>query len=422
MPSRHQDQKDMCDALKRCRELSIALHCAECRRRMSRKLSLSPFGATDSSFNFAFRPPYHRGMEQYYRSVISGERAGAWPAILRTAFAMASVPYGMMIDLRNSCYDKGTLRVHRLGVPVISVGNLTTGGTGKTPTVILLVKLLQEMGLRPAVLTRGYGAAKGKKSDEVLVIEQNCPGVPVVVDGDRVAGGRRAIGEFGADVLVLDDGFQHRRLHRDLNIVLCDATEPMGIKGILPRGTWREPPASMARADMIMLTRCEQVTEELADLAGGLLSQWVEPRMIFKQYTRVVGLFDSVGHPVSLDSAKPLRVIAFAGIGNPAGFLNTLRGMGLHVSAACWFGDHHDYALPRDFARLVEVTRGRQIDAWVTTQKDMVKLEGAAGPVPIYQVKIESVLAAGQEEHLREAIREVVGGGDKLVSNSETLD
>ena len=134
-------------------------------------------------------------------------------------------------------------------MPVISVGNITTGGTGKTPTVIMLAKELQRLGMRPAVLTRGYGArrgADGKKEtpDEVLVIQQECPGVPVVVNADRVAGGRQAIAQYAANVLIMDDGFQHRRLHRDLNIVLIDATEPLGIPGVLPRGTWREPPRS----------------------------------------------------------------------------------------------------------------------------------------------------------------------------------
>ena len=219
-------------------------------------------------------------MDQWYRSVISGERAGAWPAILRFGFEVMSWGYGVGVGVRNALFDWKVLKEVRLPVPVISVGNITTGGTGKTPTVIMLVKELQKLGRKPAVLTRGYGAPKlagglRGKSDEVMVIEHECPGVPVVVNGDRVAGGREAIEKHGADVLVMDDGFQHRRLARDLNIVLVDATEPMGIPGLLPRGTWREPPHNLKRANMIMLTRCEQVSPELADLAAGLLTQWV---------------------------------------------------------------------------------------------------------------------------------------------------
>ena len=141
-------------------------------------------------------------MDHYYRSIISGERFGAWPAILRGCFEVLSWGYGAIIGIRNTFYDKRILKSHKLPVPVISVGNITTGGTGKTPTVIMLVKELQKLGKKPAVLTRGYGAPKlpdgsRAKSDEVLVIEHECPGVPVIVNADRVAGGREAIEKHG---------------------------------------------------------------------------------------------------------------------------------------------------------------------------------------------------------------------------------
>src|ERR1051326_5366135 len=194
-------------------------------------------------------------MDQWYRSVISGERFGAWPAILRFIFEVMSWGYAVAIGIRNLLYDGRILKQIKLSVPVISVGNITTGGTGKTPTVIMLVKELQKIGRKPAVLTRGYGSPKRPdgtlgKSDEVMVIEHECPGVPVIVDANRVRGGRTAIEKFGADVLVMDDGFQHRHLARVLDLVLVDPPEPMGIPGVLPRGTWREPPYNLKRANM----------------------------------------------------------------------------------------------------------------------------------------------------------------------------
>ena len=275
-------------------------------------------------------------MEQWYRNVISGERAGALPAILRGIFAVVSWFYTLIVVVRNFLYDIRIFKAHRLSVPVISVGNITTGGTGKTPTVIMLAKELQRLGMRPAVLTRGYGAKKGRDgkvglSDEVMVIQWECPEVPVVVNADRVAGGRRAMAEFGANVLIMDDGFQHRRLHRDLNIVLVDATGPMGIPGVLPRGTWREPPEGLRRADLIILTRCEQVSQELADLAAGLLSQWVRTRDIYQQRTTILGVFDAAGKEVGAEAAamRGQAVLVFAGVGNPAGFLNTVREFGV---------------------------------------------------------------------------------------------
>ncbi len=350
-------------------------------------------------------------MEQTYRSIISGERAGAWPAILRALFLVVSAFYTVAVVLRNALFDLGLKKQHRLPVPVISVGNITTGGTGKTPTVIMIVKELQRMGRKPAVLTRGYGAATGSKPDEVMVIEHECPGVPVVVNPDRVAGGREAIEKHGADVLVLDDGFQHRRLARDLNIVLVDATEPMGIPGVIPRGTWREPPAALHRANMIMLTRCEQVSPELADFASGLLTQWVNPRAIFQQRTEISGVFDSNGQPVPLVAGGGPRVLAFAGIGNPNGFLYTVRSLGMNVSAACWFADHHNYQLPGDLSRLESLTRQRHPDAWITTLKDFVKLRQAQTPIPLWHIRIEARLRPYETELLRNRLLEVVNRG-----------
>jgi len=360
-------------------------------------------------------------MEQLYKSIISGQRAGAVPALLRAVFACISCVYSLIVQARNRCYDWGLLKTTRLNVPVISVGNITTGGTGKTPTVILLVKELQRLGHRPVVLTRGYGAGRnpdGSRAipDEVAVIQRECLDaagvpVPVVVNGDRVAGGREAIARYTADVLVLDDGFQHRRLARDLNIVLIDATAPMGIPGVLPRGTWREPPRSLARANLIMLTRCEQVSQELADYAAGLLTEWVQPRDIYQQRTAIVGLFDSAGSPVDTAAANNSSgggmrgVLAFAGIGNPDGFLHTLRNLGLHVSAACWFDDHHNYVPAADFQALARLTAQRQPVAWVTTLKDQVKLDGYCGPVPLWHVRIAAELAGRQTEQLRERLR-----------------
>lgn len=363
-------------------------------------------------------------MEQLYKSIISGQRAGALPACLRGFFRVVAWFYARVVGLRNWCYDRGIFKVIKLEVPVISVGNITTGGTGKTPTVIMLVKELQALGFRPVVLTRGYGGGKKNPdgtrtiSDEVAVIQRECLDeagvpVPVVVNPDRVAGGREAMAKYQADVLVMDDGFQHRRLHRDLNIVLVDATAPLGIPGVLPRGSWRESPESLARANLMMVTRCEQVSQELADYASGLLTEWVSPRDIYQQRTEVLGLFDAVGHPVELPAEAQTApgVLAFAGIGNPDGFLHTLRSLGLHVSAACWFDDHHPYQPETDFRTLRKLTSQRQSVAWVTTLKDQVKIDqlGFPTPVPIWHVRIAARVIGLQGEQLRQRLKELAG-------------
>lgn len=349
-------------------------------------------------------------MERAYHRLISGESVGGLPAVGRGSLLAASLLYRSIVGVRNFAYDHGLKPVERLGVPVISVGNMTTGGTGKTPTVIMIARQLCALGARPAVLTRGYGARCGMESDEVLVIRRQCPDVPVVVDADRVRGGNRAMTEFGADLLLLDDGFQHRRLAREINLVLVDATRPMGIPGVLPRGTWREPPACLSRATHVMLTRCEQISQELADVAAELLSQWVGSRNILQQRTRVTGVMDGEGKRWDLYDKKTL---AFAGIGNPESFMHTLEAAGCRPLIGCWFGDHHHYHPEVDFKAMEELTRRRGIDVWVTTLKDFVKLGGYTPPVPLVYVGIESYVAGSQLDVWRDMLRGVITGAGK---------
>jgi tetraacyldisaccharide 4'-kinase len=345
-------------------------------------------------------------MEQWYKRIISGEDAGLAAALLRPPLSVAAWFYGLVIWQRNRWYDRGVLKVQRLNVPVISVGNITTGGTGKTPTVIMLTRALKDMGRRPVILTRGYRAPRGGLSDEVMMLSVECPDVPVVVNADRVEGGRQAIERHKADVLILDDGFQHRRLGRNMDIVLIDATSPMGIPGMIPRGTQREPPAALTRANQIMLTRCEQVSPELADMAAGLLAQWISPRNIFQQRTRVTGFFDAAGNRVILPKSGA-TVIAFAGIGNPDAFVSTLGGSGLNVAAGCWFDDHHQYDSVRDVKTILETAQRHGVDAGVTTLKDWVKIKNFSFPMPIWHVKIESYIDGVGGELWRHALAEL---------------
>ncbi len=343
-------------------------------------------------------------MQQWYNRVITGEAVGVLAALLRWVLAAVSLIFGDIVHWRNVAYDRGWKSVTRLPVPVISVGNITTGGTGKTPTVIMIAKCLTEAGLKPAILTRGYGAPRGQRSDEVMVMELECPGVPVIVNPDRIAGGREALARHQANVLILDDGFQHRRLGRDLDIVLIDATNPLGVPGMFPRGTWREGPASLSRAHQIILTRCEQVSGELTDLAAGLLTQWVNPRRIFKQVTEVLGVFDQDGNPVDV---RNQTVLAFAGIANPDGFVRTLSDLGLQVSAGCWFDDHHRYVTERDFPEMLKLTADRRPAAWITTSKDWVKLRDFTPPVPLWHVCIAARITGVAGELWRQSLADL---------------
>ena len=182
-----------------------------------------------------------------YIQLVSGQRRGLGPSLERALLRGLSWGYGLGVSLRNRYYDRWALPTW-LDVPIISVGNLTVGGTGKTPMTLWLCRQLLDRGLKPAVISRGYKASQQGLADELLMISRQCPRVVAVANPNRAAAGRLAIEEYGAQAVVLDDGFQHRRLGRDLDIVLIDATRPFGYSFLLPRGLLRERVAGLARA------------------------------------------------------------------------------------------------------------------------------------------------------------------------------
>src|SRR5262249_29585071 len=196
----------------------------------------------------------------YYRALVRGDLRGPWPGVLRGLLRAASLPYGCGVWLRNALYDRGWKHVRRAAVPVVSVGNLTLGGTRKTPCVEDRAPVFREQDVRVAILSRGYGAAEGA-NDEALVLEENLPDVPHLQGADRAELATVAVEELDSELLLLDDGFQHRRLGRDLDVVLVDATDPWGQGCLFPRGLLREPRRSLRRAGAVVVTRRDQVDE-----------------------------------------------------------------------------------------------------------------------------------------------------------------
>ncbi len=199
-----------------------------------------------------------------FRDLVSGRRKGLAATFTRGVLRVAEMPYALAVSARNRRYDRGAHLTHRAGVPVISVGNLTLGGTGKTPMVKWLAQRLQNSGVRVAIVSRGYGAANGAPNDEAMELAAALPNVPHIQSRDRVAAAARAIQGFHSQVLLLDDGFQHRRLARDLDIVLLDALEPFGFEHVFPRGTLREPLAGLRRADFVCLSRAARSSSSSA--------------------------------------------------------------------------------------------------------------------------------------------------------------
>ena len=308
------------------------------------------------------------------------------------------MPYGLGVRLRNWAYDRGWSNSIQAPVPVVSVGNLTAGGTGKTPCVEYVAGFYRRRGLLVAVLSRGYGSAGGP-NDEALVLEENLPDVPHLQGADRVRWARAAVEELESEVLVLDDGFQHRRLARDLDVVLIDATCPWGCGHLLPRGLLREPPSSLRRAGVVVLTRCDQVPpaqrEDLRQRVGRLA-----PGVRVVETThRPAELVESGRGVAPLEGLRHRPVAAFCGIGNPGAFRRTLTDLGASVCAFREYPDHHAYTRA-DVAELRRWAGGLPADCTVvTTQKDLVKLRlPRLGDRPLWALRVRLEVGPGREE------------------------
>jgi len=346
-------------------------------------------------------------VDDYFYRLIDGRQRGLSAALLRAALRIVSVPYSWATRLRNWLYDRGWKRVHQAAVPVVSVGNLTLGGTGKTPCVEYVAEFYRRLELLVAILSRGYGAEQGQ-NDEALVLEKNLPDVPHYQGPDRVALAAAAVEQSESEVLVLDDGFQHRRLARNLDIVLIDATVPWGHGYLFPRGLLRESPRGLARAGAVVLTRCDQVDpatlarlrDEVARLAPGI--------PLAETSHRPVEWVNAEGTTAPLESILQQPLVAFCGIGNPEAFRRTLTALGATIGAFRAYPDHHAYARTdvedlRSWARQ-QATEG----VVVTTQKDLVKLPlTRLGQRDLWALRIRLHFLAGQElldRRLKEAL------------------
>lgn len=304
---------------------------------------------------------------------------------------------------RNAYYDRADLETHRAPVPVISIGNLSVGGTGKTPFVMLVVRRLRELGHRPAVLMRGYAAEKGGTADEAQEYAAAIGDTPVVVNANRVAGARDAAAG-GATVVVLDDGFQHRRLPRDLDVVLLDATWPWGAGPLdgwtLPSGMLREPLSGLRRADVVVLTRTEQVAADEIETIERRIRALAPPSQLLRARTEVDRVMGLEEQSVTADQIAAATMLPVSGIGNPASFHALVDGLDARVVEALVFADHHAYNAA-DMGRIVSHARRHGADLVLTTRKDWVKLaplwrahfaSAGEGDVALARVEIHTVL------------------------------
>lgn len=343
---------------------------------------------------------------QFHR-LVSGQQSGIVAAAARGVLRAIEVPYTCGVQWRNHRYDLGHLPATKVAVPVVSVGNLTLGGTGKTPMVKWIARWLLERKIRVAIVSRGYGTAAGTKNDEALELEQSLPDVPHVQNPDRVAAANRAIEKFSAQLILADDAFQHRRLHRDLNIVLVDAVQPFGFGHVFPRGTLREPIESLRRADLICLTRCDMVDDPTRGSIREQITTVAPGVPICAAAHRASGLIGQGGQQLDLTELQGAKVAAFCGIGNPPGFKHTLTRAGCEIAAWREFPDHHAYTVA-DMADLQSWAQASNAERIVCTHKDLVKLaEMRPGQMPLSAVTIEMCWHEGQSE-MERALSEVL--------------
>lgn len=315
-----------------------------------------------------------------FQRLISGQRQGLAAGTLRALLRGAELVYGAAVQFRNRRFDTTPRRVHRVGVPVISVGNITVGGTGKTPMVAWLAEWFAQRNRRVSLVSRGYRGPAGsgcqsQGNDEFRELAQRLPQTPHLQNPDRVAAAQRAIEDHRCNVIVLDDAFQHRRIHRDLDIVLLDAIQPFGYGHLLPRGLLREPLHQLRRAHIVALSRADAVDEDQRRRIQATVSSVAPEAAWIETVHRPNRLLNAVGESRPTTQLAGRRVAAFAGIGNPQGFRHSLGQLGCQLVAFREFPDHFAYCR-QDVADLHDWIAGLPaVDQVICTGKDLVKLE-----------------------------------------------
>lgn len=316
----------------------------------------------------------------FFERLARGEVRGP-AAALRLPLYPASWLWGAAMRARRHACRSGRCASFDAGLPVVSVGNITAGGTGKTPMVEWIARRLIAMGRRPAVLSRGYGAARaGERNDEAMLLDGRLGGVPHFAGKDRLVTARKAA-EAGADCLILDDGFQHLRIRRKLNVVLLDALDPFGGGRVLPAGTLREPLSALADADVLVLTRADAASTEDAAAVRTRLNAVAPGKPLVEAAHRPTEIVDLEGGSAQpAESLRGRHVAAVCGIGNPRAFVRTLESLGAEVVAAHFRPDHAAYGV-EDLALMLSALgpdwKSGDAELIIVTEKDAVKLRRA---------------------------------------------
>lgn len=360
-------------------------------------------------------------MKRKLYTFITTKQRGVIPIILRPPLMPLSWLYRTVIWIRNYCYTSGIFKQKRLPCTVISIGNIVAGGTGKTPAVAAIAKQLRNQGFQVAILLRGYKrhsseeitvvsdgknrlCSREKSGDEADMLARQLPNIPIIVGKQRYLTGKTALDRCKSDVLILDDGFQHRQLARDVDILTIDATQPYGTGALLPIGTLREPKTAIQRADIILLTRTDAIDT-------------VDSKAELKQLAPKTPILESAHQPTSLywlnqtdeHSIMPIenltgkRLLAVCGIGNPDAFVATLEKYNPEAVELLAFPDHHVYT-ESDLQKIHEQKQQCEAEWVITTQKDEQKLASLFTELPIVVLAIELVIT-DREGVLKKALQ-----------------
>ncbi|MCA9048536.1 MAG: tetraacyldisaccharide 4'-kinase [Planctomycetaceae bacterium] len=311
--------------------------------------------------------------EEWFKKLISGDSRNPASSIIRGVLKGCSGVNSLATRLRNLAYDRELQPVTRQPVPVVAIGNLTVGGTGKTPIVAYVVRELSALGRRPGIISRGYRADQTGTNDEKRVLDLLCPGVPHEQDPDRNAAAAKLLGTGSADVLVLDDAFQHRRIARQCDIVLIDATNPFGYGHLLPRGLLREPIHSLRRADVVLITRSDQVDESALKRIEATVSRIRDDLPVHRIRFVPTGLLNATGTTEPLTELAGTTSYLMTAIGNPEGFRKTCEMQGVNIAGSQFFPDHHHYTR-EELDQVVHAARQANASRILTTLKDLVKI------------------------------------------------
>jgi len=334
-------------------------------------------------------------MKTFICSLMTDKRKGAFWAPFKFLLSIVSILYLLGITVRRILYLLRIFRSEKVPLKVVSVGNITLGGTGKTPFVLWLVRIYkEELKREPTILMRGYGW------DEQAMLKKNLPNNPILVGESRVRSAHKAIKLYGSDTSILDDGFQHWELARDLDIILIDARNPFGNNHLFPRGVLREPVSSLRRAQVVVFTKVNKAAVDLEALKAGLrrinkdlvfLEAIHRPDHFYQTRTRQV-------HGLGLVKSK--KVMLLSSIGDPAYFEETMRDLGANIAGHIIFPDHHNYS-KRDAERILKICDEKSFDLVVTTDKDMVKLSRmnlSFGKYILVTLMVEMDVLKGKEE------------------------